>query len=87
MSENPRRVSQARNFTTNVPKILDLKSSSEQKFFRKLSLGAPDSDSVTPSNNVHYRDGPYVCVSQQITEIFLFELRVDATLSSSVTNS
>ena len=33
---------QARNFTTNVPKILDLKSSSEQIFFRKLSLGAPD---------------------------------------------
>ena len=33
---------QATNFTTNVPKILDLKSSSEQIFFRKLSLGAPD---------------------------------------------
>ena len=32
---------QARNFTTNVPKILDLKSSSQQIFFRKLSLGAP----------------------------------------------
>ena len=31
----------ARNFTTNVPKILDLKSSSEEIFFRKLSLGAP----------------------------------------------
>ena len=30
----------ARNFTTNVPKILDLKSSSEQIFSRKLSLGA-----------------------------------------------
>ena len=41
MSENPRRGRQARNFTTNVPKILDLKSSSEQRFFRKLSLGAP----------------------------------------------
>ena len=40
--ENPRRGRQARNFTTNVPKILDLKSSSEQIFFRKLSLGAPD---------------------------------------------
>ena len=39
--ENPRRSMQARNFTTNVPKILDLKSSSEQIFFRKLSLGAP----------------------------------------------
>ena len=42
MFENPRRDRQARNFTTNVPKILDLKSSSEQIFFRKLTLGAPD---------------------------------------------
>ena len=34
MFENPRRGRQARNFTTNVhvPKILDLKSSSEQIF-------------------------------------------------------
>ena len=32
MFENPRRGRQAKNFTTNVPKILDLKSSSEQKF-------------------------------------------------------
>ena len=30
MFENPRRGRQARNFTTNVPKILDLKLSSEQ---------------------------------------------------------
>ena len=42
MFENPRRGMQARNFTAYVPKILDLKSSSEQMFFRKLSLGAPD---------------------------------------------
>ena len=32
MFENPRRGRQARNFTTNVPKILDFKSSSEQIF-------------------------------------------------------
>ena len=32
MFENPRRGRQARNFTTNFPKILDLKSSSEQIF-------------------------------------------------------
>ena len=32
---------QARNFTTNVSKILDLKSSSED-IFRKLTLGAPE---------------------------------------------
>ena len=42
MLENPRRGRQARNFTTNVPKILVLKSSSEQIFSRKLPLGAPD---------------------------------------------
>ena len=42
MFENPRRGRQARNFTTNAPKILDLKSSSEQIFSRKLQLGAPD---------------------------------------------
>ena len=43
MFENPRRSRQARNFITNVPKILDLKLSSEQIFFRKLSSGAPGS--------------------------------------------
>ena len=32
MFENSRRGRQARNFTINVPKILDLKSSSEQIF-------------------------------------------------------
>ena len=32
MFENLRRGGQARNFTTNNPKILDLKSSSEQIF-------------------------------------------------------
>ena len=42
MFENPRRGRQARNFTTTVPKILDLKSSSEQIFSKTLSLGAPD---------------------------------------------
>ena len=41
MFENLKRGRQARNFTTTVPKILDLKSSSEQIFFRILSLGAP----------------------------------------------
>ena len=42
MFESPRRGRQARNFTTNAPKILDLKSSSEQIFSRKLPLGAPE---------------------------------------------
>ena len=35
--ENPRRGRQARNLTTNVPKILDLKSSSEQIFSNSCS--------------------------------------------------
>ena len=39
--ENPRIGRQARNLSENDPKILDLKSSSEQIIFRKLSLGAP----------------------------------------------
>ena len=42
MFENPRRGRQARNFTTNVPKILDIKSSFRTDIFRKLSSGAPD---------------------------------------------
>ena len=41
MFENPRRGRQARNVTTNAPKILDLKSPSDQIFSRKLPLGAP----------------------------------------------
>ena len=41
MFENPRRGRQAGNFRTNVRKILDLKSSFEQIFSRKLTLGAP----------------------------------------------
>ena len=44
MFENPRRGRQATNFTTNAPKILDLKSPSEQIFSRKLPLGAPDQE-------------------------------------------
>ena len=40
MFENPRRGRQERKFTTNVPKILDLKFRTD--IFRKLTLGAPD---------------------------------------------
>ena len=50
MFENPRRGRQARNFTTNVSKILDLKSSSEQMFSWKLSLGAPDRSGSNTAN-------------------------------------
>ena len=52
MFENPRRGRQARNFTTNVPKILVLKSSSEQIFSRKLPLGAPVNCSISFLYNV-----------------------------------
>ena len=38
MFENLRRATQARNFTTNVPKILELKSSSEQIFSENWRL-------------------------------------------------
>ena len=42
MFENPRRGRQERNFTTNVPKIRDLKSSSEQKKKKlKIDVGCP----------------------------------------------
>ena len=53
MFENPRRGRQARNFTTNVSKILDLKSSPEQIFFRKLSLGAPVITFLFPKRDRH----------------------------------
>ena len=46
--ENPRRGRQARNLSENDAKILDLKSSSEQIIFRKLSLGTPD---TSPTQN------------------------------------
>ena len=51
MFENPRRGRQARTFTTNVPKILVLKSSSEQIFSRKLPLGAPEIKLNTVEDN------------------------------------
>ena len=72
MFENPRRGKQAKDFTTNVPKILDLKSSSEQIFFRKLSLGAPVSSS-------HNYKAPYfsaftLCSKQKNNEILISSL-------------
>ena len=50
--ENPRRGRQARNFTGNDPKILDLKSSSEQIIFRKLSLGAPEENLIRSDEGI-----------------------------------
>ena len=48
--ENARRGRQARNFSENDPKILDLKSSSEQIIFKKLSLSAPVSSKEQVKN-------------------------------------
>ena len=55
MSENPRRDRQSRNFTTNVPKILDLKSIVFRTYsFRKLTLDTPEfycrRINLTPTN-------------------------------------
>ena len=56
MFENPRRGGQARSFTTNVSKLLDLKSSSEQIFFRKLPLGASETKKLkTPHTEIRNR--------------------------------
>ena len=55
MFENPRRDRLARNFTTNVLKILDLKSSSEQISFRNLTLGATDKHETTEFDLVEER--------------------------------
>ena len=49
---------QARNFTTNAPKIVDLKSSSEQIFSRKLPLGAPEDKTCKkhiPHGKIHMK--------------------------------
>ena len=67
MFENPRRGRQARNFTGNDPKILDLKSSSEQIVFRKLSLGAPVALAV---NFTNHAQEIYTGVSLQLKQGF-----------------
>ena len=64
MFENPKRSREARKFTTNVPKILDLKSSFEQIFSLKLTLGAPESNSdvltVLGSSSAQYLFFPFL---------------------------
>ena len=50
MFENPRRGRQARNFTTNVRKILDRKIVFRTDIFRKLSLRAPVNSTITSTN-------------------------------------
>ena len=71
MFENPRRGRQARNFTENDPKILDLKSSSEQIIFRKLSLGAPEGYTELRTRLLHALQGK-AGIHQLIKEIKWF---------------
>ena len=85
MFENPRRGRQARNFTTNVSKILDLKSSSEQIFFRKLSLGAPDIISLINPLVSDTRD--YSRIKQDSLTIYLKTSRCSVSLFSAVSEN
>ena len=67
MFENPRRGRQARNFTTNVPKILVLKSSSEQIYSRKLPLGAPEiGDEFKTAWNAECHTSHFIVVTSRV---------------------
>ena len=62
MFENPRRSRQARNFKTNVPKIVDLKSSSQQIFsenWRWVPLWCTSQFSGQTSPNWYGSDPPH----------------------------
>ena len=72
MLENPRRGRQARNFTTNAPKIIDLKSSSEQIFSRKLPLGAPDIWNVVVASAV----GNWISARESMGWTYLFDAKM-----------
>ena len=77
MFENPMTGRQARNFTTNVSKILDLKSSSEQIFFRKLSLGAPVLSGVkTGGEETSFFNGFKICYIDQLILALVFRFVV-----------
>ena len=73
MFENPGRGRQARNFTTNVPKILDLKSSSD--IFRTLTFGAPDD--ITPGIREKARLSRLNCSTCIVTDFRIFPERAD----------
>ena len=82
-----RRGKQARNFTTTGPKILDLKSFSEQIFSRKLSLGAPDLIHKHLSNT-YFCFEPFIkCIWLQRTEVISFNHDVQTSLNSSTKSS
>ena len=80
MFENPRRARQARNFTTNAPKILDLKSSSEQIFSRKLPLGAPDLFGCLPCDGLCFTGESFrICTVEFIVFVALDLQRITDT--------
>ena len=70
MFENPRRDRQARNFTTNVPKILVLKWSSKQIFSRKLPLGDPESTLV----QMAFYSNKYALLVQRLEKILALKM-------------
>ena len=72
MLENPRRGRQARNFTTKASKIIDLNSSSEQIFSRKLPLGAPDIWNVVVASAV----GNWISVRESMGWTYLFDAKM-----------
>ena len=68
MFENPRRGRQERNFTTNVPKILDLKSSSEQIFSENWRWAALFASKIRCKREVTFDHG---CFKTQFCWFFL----------------
>ena len=71
MFENPRRGRQARNFTTNVPKIIDLKSSSEQ-IFSENCLWVPLRSAQHMKNAFEYLHRVKGYVVRSLTRNFIF---------------
>ena len=70
MFENPSRGRQARNFATNVPKILDLKSSSEQ-IFSENRRWVPVSQSDVC---IRHRNTPTLYDARYISKYFSYPL-------------
>ena len=77
MFENPRRGRQARNFTTNVPKIVVLKSSSEQ-IFSLMYVGGNRCSEICSVNFINITTGCPVslisCAISLIKTLFLHEI-------------
>ena len=79
MFENPRRGGQARNLTKHVPKILDLKSSSEQVFSKNWRWVSLESQlysvlfrQAVPS--MHYPESHLAILNSSIFFLFIYFL-------------